>query len=140
MKIFNKINKNEQGDNGGYLSDNASVNSFDSASSGWESIYSSEDEQSSSEEKMIVNEENEDYEDEYIKVYKSNKNIGKLFLCTIFAINTIKDENGSYKFVATSNAMFKGGKNLLAFYGMVKYEERNGYLTYIEDKTIDKIA
>ena len=140
LKIFNKIYKNEQGDNGGYLSDNASVNSFDSASSGWESIYSSEDEQSSSEEKMIVNEENEDYEDEYIKVYKSNKNIGKLFLCTIFAINTIKDENGAYKFVATSNAMFKGGKNLLAFYGMIKYEERNGYLTYIEDKTIDKIA
>ena len=67
------------------------MNSFDSASSGWESIYSSEDEQSSSEEKMIVNEENEDYEDEYIKVYKSNKNIGKLFLCTIFSINTIKD-------------------------------------------------
>jgi len=140
LKIFNKINKNEKGDKEGYLSDNASVNSIDSASSGWESIFSSEDEQSSSEEKLIENEENEDFEDEYIKVYKNNKNIGKIFLCSIFAINTILDENNTYKFVVTSNAMFKGGKNLLAFYGMLKTEERNGYILYIEDKKINQIA
>ena len=50
------------------------------------------------------------------------------------------DENKTFRFVSTSNAIFKGGKNLLSFYGIVKSEERNGYCPFIYDNEISNIS
>lgn len=135
LKIFNKINNNEQAN---IESDNESIKSFDSASSGWESIFSSEDELSSSEDENLI--KYEELEDEYIKIYKSNKNIHKHFLCTIFDITISKNENEDFKFVASSNGNFKGGENSLSFYGITKDLFKKGYTIYICDEKIKNIA
>ena len=80
----------------------------------------------------------EEYEDKYIKIYKNNKNADRIFLCTIFATQTSEKDN--YKFVASSNKKFKGGENLLSFYGIVKDKNSNKYLIYLENEKIEKIA
>ena len=136
LKIFNKINNNENGNNEEYLSDNESINSIDSLSSGWESVFSSDIEKSSSESEELI--EFKQFEDKYIKVYKNNKNADRIFLCSIFATKT--SEKNNYKFVATSNSIFKGGRNLLSFYGITKEKFSNKYLIYLENEKIEKIA
>ena len=140
LRILNKINKNGQGNQEGYLSDNESVNSFDSYHSDWESIYSSEDDKSSSEKEKEKSSDNNEYEDEYIKVYKKYKNMEKIFLLTIFGLNTSLDENNSFRFVATSNAKLTDGQNVLMFYGITKDSERNKYYPFLDNKRIEKIS
>ena len=135
MKIFNKIN-NENKNQEEYLSDNESLNSINSLSSDWESVFSNELEKNSSESEELI--EFEEYEDKYIKIYKNNKNADRIFLCTIFATQTSEKDN--YKFVASSNKKFKGGENLLSFYGIVKDKNSNKYLIYLENEKIEKIA
>lgn len=136
LKIFNKINNNENKNQEEYLSDNESLNSINSLSSDWESVFSNELEKNSSESEELI--EFEEYEDKYIKIYKNNKNADRIFLCTIFATQTSEKDN--YKFVASSNKKFKGGENLLSFYGIVKDKNSNKYLIYLENEKIDKIA
>ena len=135
LKIFNKIN-NENKNQEEYLSDNKSLNSINSLSSDWESVFSNELEKNSSESEELI--EFEEYEDKYIKIYKNNKNADRIFLCTIFATQTSEKDN--YKFVASSNKKFKGGENLLSFYGIVKDKNSNKYLIYLENEKIEKIA
>ena len=136
LKIFNKINNNENKNQEEYLSDNESLNSFNSCSSDWESVFSNELEKNSSESEELI--EFEEYEDKYIKIYKNNKNADRIFLCTIFATQTSEKDN--YKFVASSNKIFKGGENLLSFYGIVKDKNSDKYLIFLENEKIEKIA
>ena len=126
LKIF-KYNRNED------LNDLESVDSLSSVSS-WESIFSNEE--------QIEEEEDENkyqFADSKIIIYKKNKNLENLFLCTIFGTKTSSAQQ-SFQFVASSNSLYEGGENKLVFYGIMKDpEKKRDYVTYIENEKIDKI-
>ena len=135
LKIFKKINKNlQQNNNDNHLSDYESEQSIGSYSSDWEGIYSNEEDNISEENQKI-----DELEEENIIVYRKNKNVDKIHLCTIFGLKTLNDK--LYQFVASSNAIYQGGQNILSFYGMTKDPFRAGhYIYYLDDKKIEKVA
>ena len=137
LKIFKKININnnsQQNKDDDILSDYESENSINSYSSDWESIYSNE-EDNISEENQKINE----FEEENIVVYKKNKNVDKIYLCTIFGLKTPNDK--LYQFVASSNDTYEGGQNIICFYGMMKDPLRAGHnIFFLDDKKIEKVA
>ena len=135
LKIFKKINNNlQQNNNDDHLSDYESEQSIGSYSSDWESIYSNEEDNISEEEQKV-----DEFKEEKIVIFRKNKNMDKIYLCTIFALKTSNDQK--YQFVASSNAKYQDGENSLRFYGMTKNPFRAGhYINYLDDKKIEKVA
>jgi hypothetical protein len=136
VKIFTKTKEKIEIDeeNNENIDDLESVRS--NASSGWESIFSSEE---------LDEEEEEDenkFQNEYdkIKIIKKNENKNKLFICTIFGTKIFSLES-SFEFVASSNSLYAGGENKLIFYGIMKNPEKKGdNVVYIENEEIKKLA
>ena len=143
IKIFNKVDysKKESEEDNSYclFSDNSSIDSQSSNSEGWENVYSSalEDSFKNYKEKNEKNFKR----DASIKLYKNDKNIDKLFMCSIFPINFDKNKNmgnNLFEFIATSNQIFYQGENYIQIYGVLRKQERHGFNFFI-DKTIDNM-
>ena len=136
LKIFNKVNINKENNDecSEYLlSDYDSINSSlsgVSSMSGWENIYSNEEDSPLEDHDEIL------MEDETIKIYKKNKNFDKINICSVFGTkNTYKKgDEITYEFITTSNKIFDEGEDCVLFYGVMKNKERHGYTFFIQNK------
>jgi len=131
LKVFNKIlltNQKEKEEPSFILSDNDSINSASSSFSiGWKNVYSNEDESPLSSKDEIL------MEDKTIKIYKKNKNLDDIHICSIFGtkIDKSNENNILYEFIATSNKIYSGGENCILFYSVMKNQLRHGYSFFI---------
>ena len=133
LKIFKYNEIGEENEEN--IDDLVSVNS--NASSGWESIFSSEGENEEDEEE---DENKFIYDYDRIKIFKKNENKKKLFICTIFGTK-ISSSESSFQFVASSNSLYTGGENKLIFYGIMKNPDKKGDdIVYKENEEINKLA
>ena len=114
--------------------DNDSIKSVSSCYSQWENVYSNEEDSPFSiyDETLI--------EDEKIIIYKKNF-IDKIYICSIFATKDqkIKGDEIIYELIATSNNIYKDGKNCAIFYGVKKNSIRDGYSFFLQ-KEIEGIS
>ena len=137
LKIFNKILSQNQKENENFsniFSDNDSINSASSSLSlGWENVYSNEDESPLSSKDEIL------MEDRTIKIYKRNKNLDNIHICSIFGtkIDKSQENNILYEFIATSNKIYSGGENCILFYSVMKNPMRHGCLFFISKELND---
>jgi len=137
LKIFNKLSsssKQQSEDNSFCLfSDCSSINSDGDSNfsdqSEWENVYSSGEEDSY---ETII--EKKYKQDSNFKLYKNNKNIDNLFICSIFPIEIRKDDKSGnlYEFLITSNKTFYKGENIIQIYGITKNPMRHGFIFYID--------
>ena len=140
FKVFNKnpISKTEE-NSFCLFSDNESINSECSSYNGeYSNIYSSDEEDSF---KSINTNDKKFKNDSNIKLYKNNENKDKIYICSIFPINSEKSENSDYiyQFIATSNKTFYRGENSIQIYGILKNPQRHGFLFFIV-KTINDMS
>ena len=133
IKIFNKLNRvdsqKEDKDNSFCLfSDVESLASNNiNCSVEWENVYSSNEEDS------FLTDKKRFKEDSNIKLYKNNLNKEEdIFICSIFPIQLDKRNSEYYEFMATSNERFFGGQNCIQIFGIIKKQNRHGFLFFIK--------
>ena len=133
IKIFNKLNKadsqKEDDDNSFCLfSDIESIASSNiNGSVEWENVYSSNEEDS-----LLTSIKNNCKEDSNIKLYKNNENKEDLFICSIFPIEIENRNSEYYEFMSTSNKTFYRGENCIQIFGIIKKQNRHGFVFFIK--------
>jgi len=138
IKIFNKLNKTdsqkEDDDNSFCLfSDIESIASSNINSSvEWENVYSSNEEDS-----LLSNIKKNYKEDSNIKLYKNNENKEDLFICSIFPIEIENRNSEYYEFMATSNKTFYRGENCIQIFGIIKKQNKHGFVFFIKTTIYD---